>query len=250
MDFETEVGAILHLRVATWTDPRERVQIGFAAEVRDCDSLLLLARTPEQKAEDDRQMERYFDPDHAPIDNWSRRRRPDPNYGSQRMFHIKGDLPAPLVEGDAWEVEVLQCTFNPSEPLTKGRYPLRKIRYTVRPIKRVEEYSRRIDLQGKVIVVERRCGLNIVRQETPFDVRRARYRLDEGSSFIEVDQFFADGASLGHYEYPYGGVGTTSDLFREHQRKFKITPDAKRLKREIRELPLAPEDLRKKFGFA
>lgn len=244
MDFQEEVGKTLRLTVTSWTrkgTPDNSVPapvLGFGVKDEAIDQLLWRARTPEQKARDEKRMEAWMDLDYVPTYVPSRRREVDPDYSTLRMYHISGKPTDELVEGDLWEVEVVKCYLNPNEARTKdGR---KKIHYSVRPIERVEEVTRVYDPVNRTLQLRYHCGSNLRTEEVSCDVRRARYRVEEVNSIVETEMIVPE---KGKRFWGKTTLTPVAEIIAKKRQTIRGTLDTRPIYNDYYALPFAPKDL-------
>ncbi len=157
-----------------------------------------------------------------------RRSNIDPLYGSMRIYHISGQSPEVLVDGDAWECEVVKCYANPAAPKTRDNRT--KIHFSLRPIRRLVDKTSRIDADRGVIITETVCGTNRTSTELPCEVKERFYQDQTGLWAYKVREILVDGKV---YESKVVDMKTANDYMLSLGGS-----DARRLRRAYRELPV------------
>lgn len=244
MDFQDEIGKTIQ-RCVEMRDSK----FNFGVEFPGLDELLYRHRKPEQKARDER-TQNAMDPELTRLSSIYRAhsvRCVDPDYGSMRIYHISGEVPAGLIVGDAWELDVVRCQLNERESRTAdGR---RKIHYSVKPIRKVEDIKRRcLFYDNPVCVVsEYYCGRNFRRETVLCPIHgHKRYRIESSGEIIDVHMAVATGIPE-----PFWGqfdVISSQRYYQEQQRLLGKGLDIKRVRAAINGFDVAPESLLQHIG--
>jgi hypothetical protein len=247
MEFQDQVGTHFELFVSKWTPPQsDREVIGFGAVFEDFDRILYANRTPEERKRD-AEMEKHFLDDYEYDFDRYTSRRADRHYGSMRIFSVVEGESTELVVNDKWEVEVVRCYLDPRGSRTKDNR--RRLRFNVRPIKKIERVERGYHYGSQTMCFTIYCGQNYRLEEVPCEVRKARFRLDQNGERV-VDTSLVSFTYQGTRETFWHGFKVTNAKTGLKQQVGLLGNafDSRRYLRQLRELPPAPDDLRKAMG--